>query len=131
MGALNLKGLGMNTEASIEVFLSANGFQQVKDKDVAQRENLPTLIDGVPGYWLHPETSNYTPDYFTGFAIGFFGGYPVAFMRVYVVDTNGEVVLQAKASGQGKKQIIGANLSEENLTLALDNAIMKLNELIK
>ncbi len=61
--------------------------------------------------------------------IGIFGAYPYAVFTVVIVDQAGEVVLKAKAVGQGKKQFLGVNTSEENLSVALNNAITKLNEL--
>lgn len=60
---------------------------------------------------------------------GSFGGYPLATFNVAVVDDKGKVVLEAKALGEGKQRFFGVDLSKENMTTALNDAITKLKEL--
>lgn len=158
----DLKEFGITAEENLKAFLSSKGFTQFNDEAIAKRENLPTLDLPTLGYYVHPETSNYNTNYFTGFAIGFdpaehiakvkgsddvnyfiysdisvskantfgiFGGYPLASFKVAVVNDMGEVVLEAKALGSGDKSFFGVDLSKENMSKALNDAIAKLNEL--
>lgn len=63
------------------------------------------------------------------YTFGMLGGYPLAIFKVAVVNDMGEVVLEAKAYGSGDKKFMGVDLSKENMSKALKNAIAKLNEL--
>ena len=58
-----------------------------------------------------------------------FGGRPMVFFDAAIVDTEGELVLEAKAYGEGKSSFIGINMKEENLSLAFENALASLREL--
>lgn len=91
--------------------------------------NKTEFISSIKGnddveYFIFADINVYETSVF-----GIFGGYPLAVFNVAVVDAAGEVVLEARAFGEGKKQFIGSDLSEPNLSAALEDAIIKLNEL--
>lgn len=158
----DLQEFGSSAEKSLSSFLYSKEFTQFNDESIAKRENLPSINLPGLGYYVHPETSNYTTNYFTGLSIGFdpaehitkvkgndsvnyfiysdisvtksysfgiFGGYPMAVFNIAVVNNQGDVVLEAKSIGSGKKSFMGVDLSKENMTLALNDAIDRLNEL--
>lgn len=58
-----------------------------------------------------------------------FGGYPIVNFNVAVVDSRGEVVLEAFAFGEGDASFLGINKSEANLSKAFEKAITSLEML--
>ncbi len=58
-----------------------------------------------------------------------FGGYPIITFRIVIVDSKGTNVLESVSFGKGKKSLFGPNMSKENLLVAIENAIISLNEL--
>lgn len=62
-------------------------------------------------------------------SFGSFGNYPMATLNIAVVNSEGEVILEAQAFGKGDKQLFGCDLGADNLSLALNNAITSLENL--
>lgn len=123
MPSINIPGSGywVHPETSNYKATHFNGFTM--GYDVANHVKRVKRTDDY-NYFIYSDVSIRKVNTF-----GIFGGYPLASFNVVVLDKDGEIVLEAKAIGQGKKSFIGADLSKENLAVALEDAIVKINEL--
>ena len=59
----------------------------------------------------------------------FLNRYPIAVLDIIIIGNDGQVWLQSRTTGEGDRQMFDLDISEENLRLALQNAIDELGTL--
>lgn len=59
----------------------------------------------------------------------FLNRYPIAVLDIIIIGSDGQIWLQSRTTGEGERQMFDLDISEENLRLALQNAIDELGSL--
>ena len=59
----------------------------------------------------------------------FLNRYPIAVLDIVIIGNDGQIWLQSRTTGEGDRQMFDLDISEENLRLALQNAIDELGSL--
>ena len=59
----------------------------------------------------------------------FLNRYPIAVLDIIIIGNDGQIWLQSRTTGEGERQMFDLDISEENLRLALQNAIDELGSL--